>query len=82
MQYQKYKHDQQVTLPDKSWRERAEQFTRGNVHPYSSPTLSASEIGSFVFCFVPMSAGPSRAVLRSEERWWLSAGRGLSRAWR
>ena len=25
--------------------------------------LSASEIASYEFCFVPMSAGPSRAIL-------------------
>ena len=46
------------------WRERAERIV-GPLDPYASSTLSASEIGEYGFCFVPMSAEPSRAVLRT-----------------
>src|SRR5579859_7933485 len=55
---------EQVRAPADGWRERAEQIV-GPLEPYASPTLSASEIGQFAYCFVPMAAGPSGAVLRT-----------------
>ena len=43
--------------------------------------LSASEIASYVFCFVPMAAEPSRGAFGNDKEWcFLSAGR--LRCWR
>jgi hypothetical protein len=33
--------------------------------PAGGPSLTASEIGAFVYCFVPMTTGLSRAVLKT-----------------
>jgi hypothetical protein len=44
------------------WRVRAEQ-AYAELSPEPSLTLSASEIGAYAFCFVPMAARLSRALL-------------------
>jgi hypothetical protein len=64
-------HDRRATLGandgrprSQGWRQRAEAL-RGPLAPDASWTLSASEIGAYTFCFVPMSTSPSRALLEA-----------------
>ena len=62
-----------------TWRDRAEAATGGPLVPDPAPALVASEIGSYAFCFVPMSAGPSRAPSHNRKEWWfLAAGTRMS----